>query len=1090
MPRTFYRNPRAGRFLALLALIGMTIGALTFSRLGQYVQPSVMAATTFTVTNTNDSGAGSLRQAINGAATGDTITFNIPTTDPGYDYAADAYIITLTSGQLFIDKNLTITGLGAEKLKIMRSMAGGTPNFRILETYADTPYPNTISINISGVTISNGHTGDGMPGILEGRGGFGGAIFVDAFVKLTLTNSAISGNQTGNGYAGADGGLGGAIFNAGRLTLINSTVSNNRTGNGGAGGGNGGDGGAIFNGDTADLLNVTVSGNRAGDGGSGGAGGNGGGIFNGPGGGVALMNVTVSNNQGGSGNGGGAGGSGGGVVSSSNNSGFVSALNTIIAGNSTPGVGADFFGGLYSQDYNLIGSTAGTTFAGTTTHNILNQSANLTQLANNGGQTQTMLPLTGSSAIDAVPVTNLPPDRFDLDGDNNKTEPVPFDQRGFSRVVGSYSDIGAVETHDPADTSFPVSGRVTDINGNGIGDVTLTVSGAASGQTFSTLTDSQGNYSFNNTVGGDTLTPSKSGYTFSPSMVRAVSSSGIVPITGAYNFTGGTATYTLSGKVINGAGAALSNVQVTLSGSGQGIVQTDAQGNYSIAGLFAGGNYTITPTLHGYVFNPTRVVYNNLSANRTQTFVGTTHPYTISGQVKDAGNNGLSNVSVTLSRAGGTETIVALTNASGNYTFSNVAWEATYTVTTNKTGFTFNPPSATFSNPVGNQTANFTALPAPIVQFSQATYTFNEADPLGYAAITVNRTHDTTVASTVDYITTDNSQLVPCQTNTNGIASDRCDYVTASGTLRFAAGETSKTIQIPLINDSYVEPDESFTISLRNISAGSTVGTSIAIVTIQSDDTQAATQNPIDNQAVFIKQQYVDFLGRVAEQAGFDFWNNRMNNCPQGQTCDRIDTSQRFFQSDEFQERGFYVYRLYDAVLGRLPKYAEFVPDVARLNGPQTVQEQRLGKDAYLLDFMNKAEFIALYDQYLSANHLTATDAAGFVNALCTKSGITPANKQTLISNLQTGVKDPAHTLEDFILTQELSSIGTPYYDRGFITMQYFGYLRRDPDAGGFNFWVGQLIGPNAPHKQDYRFMVGGFLQSDEYRFRFALISN
>lgn len=176
-------------------------------------------------------------------------------------------------------------------------------------------------------------------------------------------------------------------------------------------------------------------------------------------------------------------------------------------------------------------------------------------------------------------------------------------------------------------------------------------------------------------------------------------------------------------------------------------------------------------------------------------------------------------------------------------------------------------------------------------------------------------------------------------------------------------------------------------------------------------------------------------------------------------------------------------------MLGRLPKYTEFVPDVARLNGPQTVTEQRLSKDAYLLDFMNKQEFRNLYGAYVSSDGLTAVDATGFVNALCAKTGITPASKQALIDNLQSRAKDPAHTLEDFILTPEMSTVGTLYYDRGFITMQYFGYLRRDPDTAGFDFWVGQLIGANALHRQDYRFMVGGFLQSDEYRFRFALIS-
>jgi hypothetical protein len=397
------------------------------------------------------------------------------------------------------------------------------------------------------------------------------------------------------------------------------------------------------------------------------------------------------------------------------------------------------------------------------------------------------------------------------------------------------------------------------------------------------------------------------------------------------------------------------------------------------------------------------------------------------------------------------------------------------------------PQNATLARPQG--TATIVNDDTPIVRLLTGGLINNENVTSGIATVTVTRTGDSSIPVTVKYSTSDQSGLTPCQTNSNGFASERCDYVTAAGTLRFAAGETVKTIQIPLINDAYVEPDESFTVTLSN-PQGATLGLSTVNVIIKSEDTQPSTVNPIDDQAVFIKQQYIDFLGRVAETDGFNFWMNRMNQCTPGQVCDRIDTSQRFFQSDEFQERGFYVYRLYDAVLGRLPKYVEFVPDVARLNGPQTMTEQRLGKDAYLLDFMNKQEFRNLYGQYLSTDLLLATDAAGFVNALCATAKITPASKQTLIDNLQNCAKDPAHTLEDFILTPEMSSIGSLYYDRGFITMQYFGYLRRDSDAGGFQFWVNQLIGPNAQHRQDYRFMVGGFLQSDEYRFRFAMIPN
>lgn len=199
------------------------------------------------------------------------------------------------------------------------------------------------------------------------------------------------------------------------------------------------------------------------------------------------------------------------------------------------------------------------------------------------------------------------------------------------------------------------------------------------------------------------------------------------------------------------------------------------------------------------------------------------------------------------------------------------------------------------SIPTPTPTPTATLIPTPtpaIVELSSASYFINENEQSKVATITVRRGGDVQSPVTVDYSTSDASALTPCQTNGDGNASDRCDYATAVGTLRLAAGETTKTIQIPIINDSYVEPDETFTVTLRNVQ-GASLGASTAIVTIKSDDTQAATQNPIDAQEFFIRQQYVDFLGRVAEDAGFEFWMNRMSNCPAGQVCDRIDTSQR-----------------------------------------------------------------------------------------------------------------------------------------------------------------------------------------------------
>ena len=225
--------------------------------------------------------------------------------------------------------------------------------------------------------------------------------------------------------------------------------------------------------------------------------------------------------------------------------------------------------------------------------------------------------------------------------------------------------------------SVPVSGKVTDINGVGIAGVTMTISGAPSGSTKSTLTDGSGNYSLNNTFGGDTLTPSKSGFIFDPNSVKAVSSGGPIPITGTFNFLAATAAYTVSGRVIDGTGAGLSGILITVTGSQPRFISTDGNGNYSMPGFFAGANLTFRPSQPGFVFLPAQVTFSGLPAgDRTlPTFVGTMHPYSITGQVKDNLNNPVDAVLLTLLRNGGTETVATSANTGGNFTLNNVAPE-------------------------------------------------------------------------------------------------------------------------------------------------------------------------------------------------------------------------------------------------------------------------------------------------------------------------------------------------------------------------------------------------------------------------------
>jgi hypothetical protein len=389
------------------------------------------------VTNTNDSGTGSLREALITACSGDTITFNIPTdgSDLGYDSGTGVTTITLTSGELLIDRNLTITGLGADKLTVKRSTAGGTPRFRIF-----TIAPGSNTINITGMTINNGHAADGLAG---NPGTDGGAILNNTGATLNLKSVAITGSSAGKGGANGTGGNGGGIRNVGTLNLTNSTLSANTAGDGFNN--NGGNGGGIYNSGTMTLTNTTISGNNAGNATIGGTGGDAGGIYNALGT-LNLVNSTISNNTTGAGIGF-PGGSGGGLRIAG---GTVNVKNTIIAGNTfaTGGSGPDGFGILTSQDYNLYGTLSGigfTTVIGA--HDLHDVSANLSALANNGGPTQTMLPLPGSPALNAIPVGSLSTDTQDADSDSNTAEALPVDQRGFARVVGTNFDIGAVEAN-------------------------------------------------------------------------------------------------------------------------------------------------------------------------------------------------------------------------------------------------------------------------------------------------------------------------------------------------------------------------------------------------------------------------------------------------------------------------------------------------------------------------------------------------------------------------------------------------------------------------------------------------------------------
>jgi len=232
----------------------------------------------------------------------------------------------------------------------------------------------------------------------------------------------------------------------------------------------------------------------------------------------------------------------------------------------------------------------------------------------------------------------------------------------------------------------------------------------------------------------------------------------------------------------------------------------------------------------------------------------------------------------------------------------------------------------------------------------------------------------------------------------------------------------------------------------------------------------------IDDVDFFVQQQYIDFLGRMPDSQGFANWNTTLNNCPNSgfgefdnPNCDRVHVSAGFYQSLEFQGRGYWAYRWYDAALGRRPLYTEFIPDMVKVGGPLSPQQEIDAKNQYMNDFVLRPEFKTLYD---------ALSNSQFVDKLELTSGVTLSNKATLVAALNGGTQTRAQVARTVIESQPVFD---KFFNRGFVSMQYFGYLRRDPDSIGFKNWVDTLDADPS----NFRHMIFGFVYSTEYRNRF-----
>jgi hypothetical protein len=479
------------------ALNGLQLFALFCAALA-----SVDAAT-LTVTNTADSGPGSLRQALVDANDGETIQF---------DPALNGQTITLTSDELVIDRDITINGPGPDLLTVAKTpslppyfgifhvMPGRTviiegltisggyyggvfsdqatltiDNCAVSGNFCDcaaggggiTNWAGTLTIVNSNVSFNRAGFTSGSPfgyggGIFNAGGTLeiinstitgntadlngGGIIGAGSAGTITITDSTISSNRAGLDFLNGSG-YGGGIYHSdgGALTITNSTISGNT-----ASGEESGAGGGIISGGPLTITNSTISGNFAYE--------DGGGIGNG--GLLTITDSTVSGNTANQ-NGGGiansgtvevahstlsensAGGTGGGIYSGYNSNAALEIGNTILKAGA---LGANIFnngGAVTSDGYNLSSDDGGGFL--NSSGDQINTDPMLGPLQNNGGPTLTHELLTGSPAIDA--------------GDPNFTPPPLYDQRGpgWDRVFNGRIDIGSLEVQPAPPTPTPTA---------------------------------------------------------------------------------------------------------------------------------------------------------------------------------------------------------------------------------------------------------------------------------------------------------------------------------------------------------------------------------------------------------------------------------------------------------------------------------------------------------------------------------------------------------------------------------------------------------------------------------------------------------
>jgi hypothetical protein len=273
----------------------------------------------------------------------------------------------------------------------------------------------------------------------------------------------------------------------------------------------------------------------------------------------------------------------------------------------------------------------------------------------------------------------------------------------------------------------------------------------------------------------------------------------------------------------------------------------------------------------------------------------------------------------------------------------------------------------------------------------------------------------------------------------------------------------------------------------------------------------ASAGNPIDQPDFFVRQHYTDFLNRQPDATGLAFWTNEITSCGANASCieaKRVNVSAAFYISIEFQQTGYLVERIYKTAYGDasgastlggahplavpIVRFNEFLPDTQQIGqgvvvgqaGWEAVLENN--KQAFSLVFVQRTRFTTAF-----ANSMTPSQ---FVDKLFQNAGVMPsvADRDAAINEFAGAMDTSNVTARSRALRRvaENATLTQQEFNRAFVLMQYFGYLRRSPndpqdtDYTGYDFWLTKLNQFNGNFVNAD--MVKAFITSTEYRGRFG----